>query len=500
MRGAPAAVFIACLGFAGAAATAPERFALIIGDNQGAEGVPRLWYAERDADLFSSALIELGDFAPDRMVVLRGATLAAVRDALVRLEAQVGATQAAGTGAMLLVYFSGHADELGLQLGEDHLTYTDLRQAIARSQAAVKVAIVDACGAGALTQVKGTRVDPSIRFLLPGEDHVEGTAFVASTAVGESAQESAQLEGSFFTHHLRAALRGAGDADRDGRVTLVEAFRYAASRTTAGTTATQAGPQHPTYAIHMSGRGDVVLSDLRRAETRLTLPANPSARYFLRGRAGLFEIPGGAAPVTLALPAGEYEVARHAGGLRETGTVALAAGGSVDLPELRPAPFVTARSKGGDRPWELSLGARVENGVLPLFGAGLGGELGLRYAFPRFFLRARFAFLQKARPSLGSYDFRSYGVQLAALLPCQRGPLRLEAGVDLGYSWDTQMFRGETLAAGEGTLGALGSVSLPIGSVRIGLEVDGRAHALSIDRSTAIRYTAGLAFFTAYAF
>jgi hypothetical protein len=500
MRGAPATALLACLGFAGAAATAPERFALIIGNNQGAEAVPRLWYAERDAELFSGALVELGDFAADRMVVLRGASLTTVRDALVTLEARVSAAQAAGERAMLLVYFSGHADELGLELGADHLAYGELRAAILRSPAAVKVVIVDACGAGELTQVKGSRVDSSIRFPLPGEDNVEGTAFVASTALGESAQESALLEGSFFTHHLRVALRGAGDADGDGRVTLAEAFRYAASRTTAGTAATQAGPQHPTYALHMSGRGDVVLADLRRAETRLTLPANPHALYFLRGRAGLFEIPGGAAPLTLALPAGEYEVERHAAGQRETGTVALLAGGSADLPSLMPARFAPARSKGGNRPWEVSLSARVENGVLPDFGAGLGGELGLRYALPRFFVRARLAYLQKARPTLGAYAFRSYGVQLAALLPYEFGPLHLEAGMDLGYSWDRQVFRAATLAVSEGTLGALGSASLPFGPARFGLELDGRAHALRIDQSIAIRYTAGLALFAAYPF
>src|SRR5207253_3195573 len=83
---------------------------------------------------------------------------------------------------------------------------------------------------------------------------------------------SAAIGGSFFTHHFEVGLRGAADSDGDGQVTLAEAFRYTSVRTTSGTAATEAGPQHPTYDIRMSGRGDVVLADLRRAEATLRLP------------------------------------------------------------------------------------------------------------------------------------------------------------------------------------------------------------------------------------
>ena len=40
-----------------------------------------------------------------------------------------------------------------------------------------------------------------------------------------TAQESAAIGGSFFTHHFELGLRGAADADGDGQVTLAEAFR-----------------------------------------------------------------------------------------------------------------------------------------------------------------------------------------------------------------------------------------------------------------------------------
>src|SRR5262249_13187947 len=157
----------------------------------------------------------------------------------------------------------------------------------------------------------------------------------ASTAVGEAAQESASLEGSFFSHHLEVALRGAGDGDGDGVVTLSEAFRYTAARTVVGTAGTVGGTQHPTYEVKMSGRGDVVLADLGRAEARLVIPADPSGQYWLRGGKGLVaELSGGAKPLTLGLPAGAYEVQRREGAQRTGGQLLLAAGETRELSGL----------------------------------------------------------------------------------------------------------------------------------------------------------------------
>ena len=109
-----------------------------------------------------------------------------------------------------MFYYSGHAGSAGLELGSEVLSYADLRALVGGSKADAKVAIVDACESGLLTQVKGATAAPALDFAVPVDDTVRGTAFIASTAVGESAQESAAIGGSFFTHHLEVGLRGAG--------------------------------------------------------------------------------------------------------------------------------------------------------------------------------------------------------------------------------------------------------------------------------------------------
>src|SRR3954471_7315157 len=289
-------------------AVAAQRFAVIAGNDQGGQGRARLWFAERDADRMAAAVRELGDFAEKNVVVLRGKSADEVRAAVAALDARILQAKAGGERTLLFFYYSGHAGPAGLELGTSRLRYDELRGLINASPADTRVAVVDACDAGRLTQTKGATFAATVDFSLPA-DEVEGTAFIASSSAGEAAQESAAIGGSFFTHHFEVGLRGAADLDGDGQVTLAEAFRYTSVRTTSGTAATEAGPQHPTYDIRMSGRGDVILADLRRAEATLRLPPDVRATFILRGPKNLLaEIPGSVETLALALPVGHYTV------------------------------------------------------------------------------------------------------------------------------------------------------------------------------------------------
>ena len=63
-----AAAAIAALLVA-APAGAAQRFAVIAGNDEGAQGRARLWFAERDADRVASAVRELGNFTDGNVVV-----------------------------------------------------------------------------------------------------------------------------------------------------------------------------------------------------------------------------------------------------------------------------------------------------------------------------------------------------------------------------------------------------------------------------------------------
>lgn len=486
------------------AAGAPERYAVVVGSNAGGVGRPRLWYAEKDAERFRETLVELGDFPPGHVVLLRGAPPSQVRQAIRATEAHLAAARRAGEHALFVFYYSGHAGAGGLELGDERLSFDELRSLVAGTSADAKVAIVDACEAGLLTQVKGATAAPALDFPLPSDESVRGTAFVASTAVGETAQESTAIGGSFFTHHLEVALRGAGDADQDGLVTLAEAFRYTAAQTLAGTLATVAGAQHATYEMKMSGRGDVVLSDLRRADARLTLPRDPGATYVVRGpMAILAEVAGGEKPVTLALPAGSYHVERRAPEGRASADVALARGATEPLPPLAPTRYELARAKGGPKPGLLFAGAGVATLGLSGFGLAPSFEVGVRKEVGAFGLRVRLDYLGKSADDQGlRYDAWYVGGAVAGLYPLNTARVLVEVGPELGFGYAWQRVEPSRISHGSGVLsaGAAALVTAPLGPVRAGLDLTLGVQGLRVNDRATVRPAGSLVLLALWGF
>ncbi|HET8538565.1 MAG TPA: caspase family protein [Anaeromyxobacter sp.] len=491
----------AALALAAAAPAPAPRFAVVAASNEGAPGRQRLWFAEKDAERFRSALQEIGGFPAEQVAVTRGPDARAFREAIVRVEAGVAAARARGEKPLLVVYYSGHAGPGGLELGVQKVAYDELKALVAASAAEAKVVIVDACEAGTLTQVKGARVVPAVDFPLPTGNEVQGTAFVASTAVGEAAQESAALGGSFFTHHLDVALRGAGDADGDGLVTLAEAFRYTSARTVSATAATSHGPQHPTYDFRMAGRGDVVLADLRRAEAHLRIPEDPGSLYVLRGPRNLVaEVPAGAAQVRLAVPAGRYEIERRSPGGRARGDLGIGRGEERLVPVLQPTRYEAARAKGGPKSMEAFAGVGAAlvsmpgGGVAPAVRAGVRREVGPAGLV----VSAEYA-LASVEEGAFAYDWSRIGLDAALLVPVVGGRTLLEAGVFGGYGWATQALPdSRTFHAGDATAGFLARLSIPVGRLRGALDVAAGGRTFELNGSRTVEPAGSVSFVVLY--
>jgi hypothetical protein len=297
-----------------AAAQAPavsttRRFALIVGANQGGKERPELRYAQRDARAVASVLEQLGGVEHADRVLLLEPSPEQLSLALKQLHDRMSQMAQAGQRTELLFYYSGHSDEQGLLLGEDRMSYRDLRQDLAAVGASVHVGVLDSCSSGALTRLKGGQ--KRAPFLLDQTNAVQGHAFLTSSSADEGAQESDRVGASFFTHYLVSGLRGAADFSGDGRVTLNEAYRFAFDETLARTEDTHAGPQHAAYDIQLVGTGDLVMTDLRQPAAALQLPKALSGRMYLRDSHGNLVVelnkPAGRV-VELALDAQAYQV------------------------------------------------------------------------------------------------------------------------------------------------------------------------------------------------
>ncbi len=312
--------------------TALRRFALVIGANDGGGDRVTLRFAGSDARAFSRVLRDLGGAAPDDLEVLVDPSVADVRAGFSRLYMRMTAARAGGRRVELIVYYSGHSDEEGLLLSGRKLTYNDLRQQIRDMPADVHIAILDSCASGAFTRTKGGKRLPA--FLVDESHQVHGHAFLSSSSADEQAQESDRLGGSFFTHAFVGGLRGAADANRDGRVTLNEAYQFAFNETVSRTQNTKYGAQHPNYEMHLVGTGDLILTDLRSTSAAVVLAKELTGRVYVRDRSQqlVLELNKlGGAPVVLGLPPDTYHLTLATGEQRSGTKVAVRQGQRVTL-------------------------------------------------------------------------------------------------------------------------------------------------------------------------
>lgn len=287
-----------------------ERVAVLVAANDGGPGRATLRYTESDAHAMGKALRQVGGLASANEIVVHRATPGRIRAALQRASKRATAAVESGRRIELIFYYSGHSDETGLLLGEQSLSYRELRGALEAVPADVHIAILDSCSSGAFTRAKGgTRRPP---FLVGSTSDVSGHAFLTSSSAEETAQESDRIGGSFFTHFLVSGLRGAADRDGDRLITLGEAYQFAFDETLEHTQATSVGAQHAAYEIELSGSGELVMTDLRRATGRLEIERTIIGRIWIRGSNGHLAAElvtkDDGAPTVLALEPGRYTV------------------------------------------------------------------------------------------------------------------------------------------------------------------------------------------------
>ena len=476
-----------------AAAADHPRFALAVSSSDGRAGRARLWFPAEDVQRLSSALTEVGGFTGDQLRVLRDPPLSALRAELDALAAQARASIARGEVPLVLFYYSGHAASDGLELGSSVLPYAELRDRLATLPGGVSVLVLDACHSGALTQVKGAR-PADLDFEVPARPGSDGLAILTSSSASEVAQESAELRGSFFTHHFTLGLRGAADGDGDGRITLAEAYRYAYHRTLSATSSSGVVPQHPTYSIRLAGKGEVVLAELQRSRSALLLGPGVGRRYLIsrdRTHEVVAEIASAEGPLKVALPAGKYRVERLLPAPRLSGPLELPQDQVVTLKDASLQPVVASAALAKGSPWMdmpstfLSVEGWLASPVLRNFGPDYGGGLGIRHDLDWLSVFGRATYSNKFVDDAGfEYLYRAVTANAGAALRFRVGSVGMLAGGQVGVSWASQRLYGGAQA--DGLLAEVGpsvSALMPLVGSRVWLRTTayggGRAFVLN---------------------
>lgn len=295
-----------------ASVAAMDRLAVVIGNNSGLADETPLQYATQDARQIHAALLQLGGVDKGRDYLLLDADVGQVQSAFEDAGRRIAALRKADRQVQLLIYYSGHGSGEALHLNGKALPLESIRTAFRGMDADLKILIADACFSGSLIQAKGGSLAQPIPVVYQDELKVNGSAILTSSSAGEFAQESKELRGSLFTHYFLSALRGAGDSDHDGTVTLWEAYNH----TLAGMRRKLAGlrnvAQTPGFEINLQGSENVVLTKVGLGQSQLTLRGVAEGRYRVVEAAGARPVAEAnvtdAIGVTLALPKAAYLV------------------------------------------------------------------------------------------------------------------------------------------------------------------------------------------------
>ncbi|MBU0552118.1 caspase family protein [Myxococcota bacterium] len=469
-----------------------------MGANSGEPDEETLRYAEQDAVRVADVLTGFSEVPAENLVLLRGPTEATARRALEQLGARIEQARTAEPGAqsMLFVYYSGHAGARGLHLGGTQLQFAQLIQLIQATHATVAILVVDACQSGRLTRVKGAR--KATPFEIKPDEHLNsaGLAIVTSSAAGEDAQESDQLKGGIFTHHLVTGLLGGADRSGDQRVTLTEVYQYAYHQTIL-TTSRTAFAQHPTYAFRVSGQQEIVLTRLAEARSMGRLGLADEGAWLI-----IDEAPSGAVVAELTVPQraevlvppGDYVVRRRSDRAVFEGRVSVKRGAQVvvrgdDLSRVAYGRTVRKGLAGLERrsAWSLSAGGEMSSAILPDAALGHFGALGVQVDLEAIALQLRLRYGRSgAQNALVEATYDLMGADLGAykVFDLPKLPLGLGLGVRLGGDRIQQRFASDGIAPDRvqwiGRVGPVLRAELALGA-RATLSVDGGADITLID-------------------
>ena len=342
-----------------------HRFALFVGQNEGGEGTKSLLYARDDAKRLHEVFVRLGGLKAEDAMLLLDESADAVTTALTELERRIRDAKSRGERTTLLLYYSGHAKDGALRLGNTKLPLESLKARLATGPADIRVAFLDACRSGALTRTKGVRRAPAFEVETDPTRQAKGIVILTSSASDEDSQESDIIGASYFSYHLATGLLGSADSQGDGRVTLSEAYAWAYERTVASTADSAAGPQHPTFSFDLAGNGDLVLTDVIERHEGLRIPAAaPQGPYFIIDSRGVVvaETVKTEAERMIALAPGQYTIKRRLADRLRIGTLDITTGQVATLDEsmLQNAKFTDDPVKGTgiasiySRHWSLS--------------------------------------------------------------------------------------------------------------------------------------------------
>lgn len=257
---------------------ARDRWAVVIGvgryDNPA---IPPLRFTVADAEALYEVLIGQAGFKKDNVLLLTDKTerKPSLRD--IKWALGTFLARSAKKEDIVVIFFAGHGapevDPRGVEsdgfakylvpsdadpndLYSTALPMDEFQVIFDRIEAEQLVVFLDACYSGAAggrtfasKRTRAVRVD---EVFLDRLTRSKGRAIVTASRASEVSIELPELGHGLFTHYLVQGLRGAADLDRDGIVSLQEAYQYLEQQVSQKSRAV-GGNQHPVMKGELEG-------------------------------------------------------------------------------------------------------------------------------------------------------------------------------------------------------------------------------------------------------
>ncbi len=288
------------------------RFGVVVASSQGLAGDKPLQYAYNDGLRLEKLLRGLGQMQPDHVHLIRTESAAEMHGKLEAIGNTIAELHGKGRKVLLQFYYTGHGGGRNFHVGGETVGFGEVKALLEKGKPEARIYVLDVCQGASFFASKGFSTTQPVRVAIEIDKATKGEVTISSSAVEEQAYEVKTLGGSIFTSNWEMALRGAGDRNRDGQVTLFEAYNYAYDRTVAFSRETLNLPQHPSFSIDLTGAKDLQLTRPGTDQGGLLFRDCPVGNYALldlkRGiPVGEMRIPE-AGDFSLALEPGSYRI------------------------------------------------------------------------------------------------------------------------------------------------------------------------------------------------
>lgn len=220
---------------------AGQKFAILVGVNEylHPENFPTLLYPVKDVHAWQNELVESFGFERENIIMMAPREAPSKRPDKQKIISELDKLLAkVDENDLIICMFSGHGTQNDTgqyfcpedaridDLAESCVSLNKILDDLKKSPARFKWLIVDAC-----------RNDPAksmatgLQSLGRVESVPKGVTAIFSCSAGEKSYEDAKLELGIFTHYLIKGL--AGDASKDGIVTLLDLYQYVQKETQA---------------------------------------------------------------------------------------------------------------------------------------------------------------------------------------------------------------------------------------------------------------------------